>query len=113
MVLAKQNMGWEWHSSVSATSVTVTSATAVDMRDKTHATVYASSTAGTPTLTVWTAASSTGTYRLLKSSTGGAVSVVVVANSGIRLPTSVAGAGLMKLQTSGATISSLQLLLKR
>jgi hypothetical protein len=113
MVLAKQNMGWEWHGSVSATSVSVTNATAVDLRSMTHATVYASSTAGTPTLTVWTAASSTGTYRLLKSSTGGAVSVVVVANAAIRLPANVAGAGMLKLQTSGATISSLQLLLKQ
>lgn len=113
MGLVKYQNGWAMYDAVSATSVNVTNATALDMREFTRAAVIATSTAGTPTLTVWTAASSTSAYRLLKTSTGGAVSITTVANAQINLPTGVGNAALIKLQTSGATIANLRALLKK
>lgn len=113
MGLVKYQNGWAFYDSVSATSVNVTNATALDMREFSRCSVIASSTAGTPTLTVWTAASSTSAYRLMKTSTGGAIAITTVANAQINLPAGVGNGSLIKLQTSGATISNLRALLKK
>jgi len=70
------------------------------MRGFSQGSIYATSTHGTPTLTYWEAASTTGPFRLLKSSTGGAVSQVLVANAANRMPAAVAVANFIKLSSS-------------
>ena len=72
----------------------------LDFRNFSQGTIYASSTHGTPTLTYWTAASSSGPYRLLKTSTGGAVTTVVVANAAIKMPASLSAAQFVRLSSS-------------
>lgn len=92
---------WRRYASVSlGTTGATPNGDILDMRQFTRGTIYASSTHGTPTLTYWTASSSTGPFRLLKSSTGGAVSQVIVANAANRMPAGVAGAQFMRLSSS-------------
>ena len=71
-----------------------------DMRGFSQGVIYATSTHGTPTLTYWTAPSSSGTYRLLKTPTGGAVTTVIVANAAIKMPASLSAAQFVRLSSS-------------
>lgn len=104
--------GFAHYTSVAITSATPAAGNSLDMRDFTRGTIIASSTAGTPTLTYWAAATTTGPFRLLKTSTGGAVTTVIVANACVSMPAAVANAGHVRMVTSGAAISSLAVLLK-
>ena len=103
---------YDHYSSVTCSSV-ATAGNSLDMRPFTRGSIEATSTSGTPTLTFYASATTTGPFRLLKTSTGGAVSIAVVANGRVSFPAAVANAGHIKLVTSGAAISSLKALLKR
>lgn len=72
----------------------------LDMRPFSQGVIYATSTHGTPVLTFWTAPSSSGTYRLLKTSTGGAVTMTVIANAALKMPAAVSAAQFLRLSSS-------------
>lgn len=98
---SQQQGAWRYYTSVSlGTTAATPNGNSIDMRGMSGGVIYASSTHGTPTLTYWTAPSSSGTYRLLKTSTGGAVTQVVVANSAMRMPAAVSSAQFIRLSSS-------------
>lgn len=104
-IVNEQQGSWRHITSVSlGTTGATPNGNSLDMRQFSQGIIYATSTHGTPTLTYWTAASSSGTYRLLKTSTGGAVTTVVVANAAIRMPAAVSGAQFIRL--SGSTTAA-------
>jgi len=104
--IASEQQGlWRYITSVSiGTTGATPSGDSLDMRGFSQGVIYATSTHGTPTLTYWTAPSSSGTYRLLKTSTGGAVTTLIAANAAIRMPASVAGGQFVRL--SGSTTAA-------
>lgn len=73
---------------------------AIDMRTFARGIIEATSTHGVPVLTYYVAGTSTGPFRLLKTSTGGAVTTTIVANSFINMHSAAAGAGWLKLSSS-------------
>lgn len=99
-IVNEQQGAWRHLSSVSISTGATPGGNSIDMRPFTQGIIYATSTHGTPTLTYWTAASTTGPFRLLKTSTGGAVSQVLVANAGNRMPAAVSSAQFIKLSSS-------------
>lgn len=99
--LVSEQLGlWRLISSVSISTGATPGGNSVDMRQFTQGVIYATSTHGTPTLTYWTAATTTGPFRLLKTSTGGAVSQVMVANAANKMPAAVSAAQFIKLSSS-------------
>lgn len=99
-ILSEQQGAWRHLSSVTVTTGATPGGNSIDMRGFSQGIIYASSTYGTPTLTYWTAATTTGPFRLLKTSTGGAVSQVMVANAANRMPAAVSAAQFIKLSSS-------------
>lgn len=102
MALYREQQGsWRHYTSVSlGTTAAVPNGDMLNFQGMSNGTIYATSTHGTPTLTYWAAASSTGTFRLLKTSTGGAVSQVLIANAANRMPASLAGCNWIRLSSS-------------
>lgn len=98
-IVKEQLNSWRYLTSVAVTSG-VAAGDMVDFRNFTQGAIYATSTHGTPVLTWYTAASSTGPFRLLKTSTGGAVTTTIIANAAIKFPASVAGASWFRLSSS-------------
>lgn len=91
---------WRLISSVSVSTGAIPGGDSIDMRPFSQGAIYATSTFGTPTITYWMAATTTGPFRLLKTSTGGAVSQVMAANAANRMPAAVSGAQFIKLSSS-------------
>lgn len=112
---SEQLGAWRRIISVAISTGAVPGGDAFDMRTFSQGIIEATSTHGVPVLTYWTAATSTGTYRLLKTSTGGAVATTIVANSFVKMPAALAGAGWVKLSssTTGAPKTLPAILLKK
>lgn len=100
-MVSEQQGAWRYITNLSlGTTAATPNGDSWDMRGFSQGVIYATSTHGTPTLTFWTAPSSSGTYRLLKTSTGGAVSTAIVANAAIKMPASVSAAQFVRLSSS-------------
>ncbi len=100
-IVNQQNGSYRYLTSLSlGTTGATPSGDSFDMRGFSQGVIYATSTHGTPVLTYWTAASSSGTYRLLKTSTGGAVTTTIIANAAIKMPASISAAQFVRLSSS-------------
>jgi len=83
-----------------------------DFRPFSRGVIYATSTHGTPTLTFWTAGTSTGPFRLLKTSTGGAVALTIVSNAAVSFPAAAANAQWVRFSgTTGAAYQTIPAML--
>lgn len=99
-IVSQQQGSWRHLSSVAISTGAVPGGDSIDMREFSQGVIYASSTHGVPVLTFWTAPSTTGVFRLAKTSTGGAVSVTIIANSAIKFPAAASSLQFIKLSSS-------------
>lgn len=99
-IVSQQQGAWRHLSSVAISTGATPGGDSIDMRGFSQGLIVATSTHGVPVLTFWTAPTTTGPFRLAKTSTGGAVSVTIIANSAIRFPTAVGGLAHIKISSS-------------